>query len=129
MGDKMTRAMKVSKKSMHQYISKNPVKSKSDEPIVKTQIIRRVPAFWIYAILLILAVYTAVTVVKQETEMQTLRRATTEIQEKIEHEKYNNQLLQEQKMEILSEDSIEQMAREKLGYVKDGERVFVDVNK
>jgi cell division protein FtsB len=41
----------------------------------------------------------------------------------------NNERLQEQKVEIASEDSIEKIAREKLGYVKDGERIFVDSNK
>jgi cell division protein FtsB len=31
--------------------------------------------------------------------------------------------------EISSDESIEKIAREKLGMVKDGERVFVDTNK
>jgi cell division protein FtsB len=78
---------------------------------------------------MVLAVYTAVTCVKQETQIQTVRRAMSEIQVKIDRETRNNELLQEQKVEIASEDSIEKIAREKLGYVKDGERIFVDSNK
>ena len=96
---------------------------------VQTHIVRRVPAFWIYGLLMVLAVYTAVTCVKQETQIQTVRRAMSEIQVKIDRETKSNAQLQEQKVEISSDDSIEQIAREKLGYVKDGERIFVDSNK
>ena len=39
------------------------------------RVVRRVPAFWIYGLLMILAVYTAVTCVRQESELQMLRRA------------------------------------------------------
>src|SRR5665647_2723644 len=95
---------------------------------VQTHIVRRVPAFWIYGLLMVLAVYTAVTCVKQETQIQTVRRAMSEIQMKIDRETKNNVQLQEQKVETTSDDSIEQIARAKLGYVKDGERIFVDSN-
>ncbi len=105
----------------------NPISDAVAPP--QNQIVKRVPAFWIYAILLVLAVYTAVTFVKQENDMKTLHRATAEVQAKIEKEKHLNQQLQEQKMEVTSEDSIEKLAREKLGYVKNGERIFVDTNK
>lgn len=100
-----------------------------EEPEIQTRIVRRVPSFWIYGLLMVLAVYTAVTCVKQETQIQTVRRAKSEIQVKIDRETKNNAQLQEQKVEITSDDSIEQIAREKLGYVKDGERIFVDSNK
>lgn len=101
-----------------------------DDPIeVPARIVRRVPAFWIYGLLMVLAVYTAVTCIKQETDMQNLRRATAEILAKIEVQQRKNEQLQEQKVEIASGDSAELLAREKLGYVKDGERIFVDSNK
>lgn len=101
-----------------------------DEPgEVPSRIVRRVPAFWIYGLLMVLAVYTAVTCIKQETDMQNLRRATAEILAKIELQQRKNEQLQEQKVEIASGDSAELLAREKLGYVKDGERIFVDSNK
>ncbi len=92
-------------------------------------VVRRVPSFWIYALLMVLAVYTAVTCVRQETELQTLRRAKAEIVEKISRETRINEQLAERKLEIASGDAIERLAREKLGYVKDGERIFVDSNK
>ena len=100
-----------------------------EEPEIQTRIVRRVPSFWIYGLLMVLAVYTAVTCVKQETQIQTVRRAMSEIQMKIDRETKNNAQLQEQKVEITSDDSIEQIARVKLGFVKDGERIFVDSNK
>jgi cell division protein FtsB len=103
--------------------------STSADMEVQTRIVRQLPSFWIYGLLMVLAVYTAVTCVKQETQIQTVRRAMSEIQVKIDRETRNNELLQEQKVEIASEDSIEKIAREKLGYVKDGERIFVDSNK
>ncbi len=78
---------------------------------------------------MVLAVYTAVTCVRQETELQTLRRAKAEIVEKISRETRINEQLAERKLEIASGDAIERLAREKLGYVKDGERIFVDSNK
>ncbi len=93
------------------------------------RVVRRVPAFWIYGLLMVLAVYTAVTCIRQETDMQNLRRATAEILAKIEVQQRKNEQLQEQKVEIASGDSAELLAREKLGYVKDGERIFVDSNK
>ena len=37
--------------------------------------------------------------------------------------------MQKQKEEISSEESIEKLAREKLGMVKDGEKIFIDINK
>ena len=101
----------------------------SEETEVQTRIVKQIPSFWIYALLMVLAVYTGVTVLKQETQIQILKGAMAEVQTKIERETKNNAKLQEQKLEIASEDSYEQIAREKLGYVKDGERIFVDANK
>jgi len=96
---------------------------------VQTRVVKRIPAFWVYALLMILAVYTAVTWVKQDTQIRILARAMSEMQTKLDREEKNNATLQEQKLEIASDESIEQIAREKLGYVKDGERIFVDANK
>ena len=106
-----------------------PRRPSSAAPVHPQQVVRRVPAFWIYGLLIILAVYTAVTCVRQESELQTLRRAKADIQMKIDRETLINQQLAEQQVEIGSGDAIERLAREKLGYVKDGERIFVDANK
>lgn len=47
---------------------------------------------------------------------------------KIQTEEENKEKLIRQTEEINSNESIEKIAREKLGMVKHGERVFVDVN-
>lgn len=90
---------------------------------------RRVSAIWFVIPLVVLAIYTAVTFVKQEEQMQMLQRATREMEQKLADEKQTNLTLSEQYEDIGSDESMERIAREKLGMVKDGERVFVDVNK
>ncbi len=50
------------------------------------------------------------------------------INSKIQAEEENKEKLIRQSEEINSDESIEKIAREKLGMVKHGERVFVDVN-
>lgn len=50
------------------------------------------------------------------------------INSKIQAEEENKEKLIRQSEEINSDENIEKIAREKLGMVKHGERVFVDVN-
>lgn len=47
----------------------------------------------------------------------------------VEEEKELNQGLQKQKEEVNSDQYIEKVAREKLGLVKPGEKVFVDIGR
>lgn len=58
----------------------------------------------------------------KEIEMQN-------IQEKISEESKQGEELKKQKEMLNSDEYIEKVAREKLGMVKEKERVFVDVNK
>jgi cell division protein FtsB len=58
----------------------------------------------------------------KEAEMQ-------KVQENIEEEKQTNEELKKQKDMLNSDEYSEKVAREKLGLVKPGERVFVDVGK
>jgi cell division protein FtsL len=51
------------------------------------------------------------------------------IEAKITGENKQNETLKKQKDTMNSDEYIEKIAREKLGMVKPGERVFVDVNK
>lgn len=74
-------------------------------------------------------VYTAFTVYSQSREMTAIRIEMKEVQKRIEREKALKQELLRQKDELSSEESIEKIAREKLGMVKDGERIFVDINQ
>lgn len=74
-------------------------------------------------------VYTAFTVYSQSREMTAIRIEMKEVQKRIEREKALKQELLRQKDELSSDESIEKIAREKLGMVKDGERIFVDINQ
>ena len=73
--------------------------------------------------------YGAFTYTSQSEELYLLNLQLQELQRKIENEKQINKKLKEHKDEISSEESIEKIAREKLGMVKDGEKVFIDINK
>jgi cell division protein DivIC len=90
---------------------------------------KRKKGWWIYPLLAVMCVYTAFTFYAQSRDMYTIRHQMNEIQRRIEKEKQTNRELMEQKDEVMSKESIEKLAREKLGMVKDGERVFVDTNR
>ncbi|HHW47252.1 MAG TPA: septum formation initiator family protein [Clostridiaceae bacterium] len=51
------------------------------------------------------------------------------LQDKIAEEKRLNEELRQQKEMINTDEYVEKIAREKLGMVKRGEKVFVDVNR
>jgi len=82
-----------------------------------------------FPLLAVAFVYTAFTVYSQSREMTAIRIEMKEVQKRIEREKALKQELLRQKDELSSEESIEKIAREKLGMVKDGERIFVDINQ
>jgi|GEM_PF-263395 len=85
--------------------------------------------WWVYPFLAVAFVYTAFTVYSQSRDMYAIRIQIKEIQQRINREKATKEELLKQKDELSSEESIEKIAREKLGMVKDGERVFVDINQ
>lgn len=52
-----------------------------------------------------------------------------ELQKNIYSETVKNQQLLKQKSLINTDEFYEQMAREKLGYIKDNEKIYIDTNK
>jgi len=52
-----------------------------------------------------------------------------QIEQRIQKEEELKQSLLAEKEALMSDESIERIAREKLGMVRDGEKVFVDINK
>ena len=50
------------------------------------------------------------------------------IQSNIEQENELNKKLLQQKQEVKSDEYIEKIARENLGMIKDGEKIFIDVD-
>ena len=90
---------------------------------------KRKSGWWIVPLLAVAFVYTAFTVYSQSREMYAIRIEMKEVQKRIEREKALKQELLKQKDQMNSDESIEKIAREKLGMVKDGERIFVDINQ
>lgn len=76
-----------------------------------------------------LMMYLGTVLVKQQFIINSQRQQLKQIQENIEQEKELNEKLLRQKEEIASKEYSEKIARESLGMVKNGERVFVDVNQ
>lgn len=72
--------------------------------------------------------YLAYLLISQQGSLYAKQAQLDEINSKIETEQEINQKLTRQTEEIASDESIERIAREKLGMVKRGERVFVDIN-
>lgn len=73
--------------------------------------------------------YAAFTITAQSNDLYILNLEIKQLEQKIAKEEVERLRLLEERDEISSDESIEKIAREKLGMVKDGERVFVDINK
>lgn len=73
--------------------------------------------------------YIGTVLVKQQAIMNSQRQQLKQLEQNIEQEKELNEKLLRQKEKVASEKYNEKIARESLGMVKNGERVFVDVNQ
>lgn len=80
-------------------------------------------------VLIILSIYSAVTMIDQQKILVAKNNELKSIQSKIEEENKLKDELTKQKETVNSDEYIEKVAREKLGMVKHGEKIFVDVNK
>ncbi len=84
---------------------------------------------WLLLFLLGIILYSATVFASQQKDLNRVKKSIADIQAKIEEEDNLSLELQKQKKLIKSEQYIEQIARERLGMVKDGEKVFVDINE
>lgn len=82
-----------------------------------------------YVLLLLFSIYFAYIFAEQQNLIFNKNLEMKNIQTKVLEEKTTNEDLREQEEIISNEEYIEKIAREKLGMVKPGEKVFVDVNK
>lgn len=73
--------------------------------------------------------YFTYTVIDQQKIIYSKRVEMNNIQSKIKEEAKINEELKKQKESVKSDEYAEKVAREKLGMIKHGERVFVDVNR
>ena len=74
-------------------------------------------------------IYFIYVFIGQQSTIYSMEERMETIQEKTEEEQRLNKELKNQKEIINSDEYIEQVAREKLGMVKKGEKIFVDINK
>jgi cell division protein FtsL len=86
-------------------------------------------SWWLTPLLAVVLIYAAFTFTAQSNELYILNLEIKQLEQKIAKEEEEKQRLMKERDEISSDESIEKIAREKLGMVKDGERVFVDTNK
>lgn len=70
--------------------------------------------------------YFFVTVIRQNDEMSVIKAQIQVLEQKVAQEKDKREELLEQKSKANTDAFIESIAREKLGMVKEGERLFVD---
>ena len=74
-------------------------------------------------------VYFAVTFVKQQEEINMIENQMKVLKDRIEKEKAVQEELLEQQNIIETDEFIEKIAREKLGMVKPGEKIFIVVDQ
>jgi len=74
-------------------------------------------------------VYFTVTFIEQQNLINSKKKQIEDINQKIADEQKINEELNKSKEIIGSDEYIEKVARERLGMVKSGEKVFVDTNK
>lgn len=77
-------------------------------------------------VLLGIFLYTSITFLEQKKELDNIDREISILENRLMRERELNEDLQEQKESALTDENIEKIAREKLGMIKPGERVFVD---
>lgn len=82
-----------------------------------------------YVLLLVFAIYFSYVFAEQQSLLYAKNTELKDAEAKIKEEQAANEELKKQEEMISSEEYIEKIAREKLGMVKPGEKVFVDVNK
>jgi cell division protein DivIC len=84
------------------------------------------PLVWV--IMSGLIFYFVVTYIKQQEEISLIRAEMRALEHRIKQEKEKQEELLEQKSQINTDEFIESIAREKLGMVKEGERLFIDAD-
>ncbi|MCX7711965.1 MAG: septum formation initiator family protein [Clostridia bacterium] len=82
-----------------------------------------------FIVVLGLLVYFAYIVFDQQKVMQIKKEELKSVDEKIKQEMKLNEELKKQKEAVNTDEYTEKIAREKLGMVRQGEKVFVDIDR
>jgi cell division protein FtsL len=83
----------------------------------------------LYAIFFLAIAYFSASLVSQQRLISQKQDELARIEEQIVQAEQTAKDLERERDMLLSDTSIERIAREKLGMVKPGERVFIDTNK
>ena len=78
--------------------------------------------------LLVFSIYFALTIVSLQLKIREKESEMAELDKSIEAQKLENSQIQDVLDSEDSTDYIAQIAREKLGYISPGQRVFVDIS-
>lgn len=70
--------------------------------------------------------YSGFAIIQQHYRIADLNSANTELSKKIEAEYEKNEELKYEKENANTDEVIEKLAREKLGYIRSDEKIFVD---
>lgn len=82
-----------------------------------------------FVVMILFFIYFAYTATGQQQILYNKAQDMKKIQSKINEETKENEKLKKEKDLLSSDEYIEKTAREKLGMVKQGERVYVDIGK
>ena len=77
---------------------------------------------------LILLSYFLFVFIQQSFEMQTQQNSINQLQDETSEVQHENELLTRQIEQTKSREYIEKIARERLGWVKEGETIFIEKN-
>ncbi len=80
-------------------------------------------------VLLALVVYATVTLVSLQTQVTEKNAEAAELQSSISVEKQENLRLQQAIDDLNTDEGVQEVAREKLGWVSKGEIIFYDMGK
>jgi len=80
-------------------------------------------------LLTVIFIYFAYTAAGQQKILYVKGVELKKVQSEIDKQTKENEKLKEEQEELNSDEFVEKTAREKLGYVKKGERVYVDKGK
>jgi len=84
---------------------------------------------WMIFVLIGFIIYFIFVFFEQQKVLYAKNIEMNNIQAKIKEEMELNEELKKQKEMLATDEYIEKVAREKLGMVKPGERIFIDINQ
>ncbi len=97
-------------------------KEKSKKKIDYSYVLKRL-------LLLVLAVYICISLISQQFKITRLDAAEKEIDAEFSLEEKRKKELDDEKALLGTDEYYERAARERLGYTKKNEKVFIDINK